>query len=82
MASVEANTATVIETLMNEKGYTVHSLADQTGIPYNTLKRRVKTGRDLLLEELYLIAQTLEADVPELLIHASARDSGLVVIRA
>lgn len=58
MASAERQVAENIKHLMAEEGESIHSLQEKTGIPYNTLKRKIKQeGRGIDLYEIEAIAK-------------------------
>ena len=49
----------VIVSEMKEAGMPVTELSERTGIPHVTLRRRLKTGRGLGVEEMFSIANAL-----------------------
>ena len=57
----------LITNAMNGKGVSMNALADQTGIPYPTIRRSLKAGRSLTLEELRKIAAALDTTPSALL---------------
>lgn len=57
----------LIEAAREEKGISMNALADQTGIPYATLRRSLKGSRSLNLIELRTIASTLGVTPSQLL---------------
>lgn len=71
--ATEKMIAETVEKLMEEKGYTVASFAEATGLPYNTLKRRIQTGRNLRIDELSMIADALGMEFTELMEAAGAK---------
>lgn len=73
MATTEKQIAETIAHLMEEQGYSVASFAEVTGIPYNTLKRRINTGRDLRIDELNAFAEALGVETRELMRRAEVQ---------
>lgn len=59
MATTGKGLAEAVQKRMAELDVTVNALHIDTGIPYNTLKGRLKTGHNLEVEELRLIAEAL-----------------------
>lgn len=57
----------LITRVMADKDVSINSLADQTSIPYATLRRSLKGNRPLNLLELRTIAGTLGVHPSELL---------------
>lgn len=62
MATAEKRIAIAIEGLMDDQKMTTAELSRKSGIPYNTLKRRLATGRDLTVDEVEIIASALSVD--------------------
>lgn len=60
MATIEQRIAENIKTVMDNKQVSVNALSEETGIPYNTIKRRLVDGRDLQVYELGAIANALD----------------------
>lgn len=71
MAIIERRIAENIEQIMTDKTMSMNALHDATGIPYNTLKTRIKSGRGLEVYELDAIATALGVNPQDLLISAS-----------
>lgn len=57
----------LIADAMTAKGISMNSLADQTGIPYPSIRRSLKAGRSLTLNELRKIAAALDTTPSTLL---------------
>lgn len=55
--------------LMNEAGYSINSLADETGIPFSTLRRRLRNPDSITLGETLALAEALH-ETPTGLIEA------------
>lgn len=66
MANIEQQIADTIKQAMGRE-ISVNELHQKTGIPYNTLKRRVTDGRGLEVYELEAIAKALNLEPEELL---------------
>lgn len=67
MANTEQQIAESVKELMEAKGFTLSSLSGETGIPYNTLKRRTNTGRNFKIDELSAIAEAFGVDFVDLI---------------
>lgn len=67
MATIEQRIAENIKTVMENKKMSVNALSEETGIPYNTVKRRLVDGRDLQVYELGAIANALDITPYELM---------------
>ena len=59
MATLEQRIAENIKQIMEDNKVSVNALEAKTGIPYNTIKRRLVDGRDLQVYELGSIAEVL-----------------------
>lgn len=70
MAIIEQRIAENIEQIRTSKDMSINALHDATGIPYNTLKTRIKSGRGLEVYELDAIATALGVNPQDLLIEA------------
>ena len=57
----------LINQALNTKGISINALADQTGIPFSTLRRSLKGDRALNLLELRKIAAALNVSPAALL---------------
>lgn len=71
MATAGKRIADTIKQHMTAQGTSVHALHLKTGIPYNTLKGRLKTGHNLEVEELRLIAEALSTEPHTLWLEAT-----------
>ena len=67
MANKEQQIAESVKNLMESQGFNLSSLSEETGIPYNTLKRRTNTGRDFKVDELSAIAEALGMEFVDLI---------------
>jgi len=65
----------LINTELDARDISMNALADQTGIPYATLRRSLKAGRALNLSELRKIAATLGVQPSQLLPAEFTRDA-------
>lgn len=63
-----------ISTLIEEHGLSRNELSLRSGIPYNTLKRRLESGRGWELDELQQVAEVIGIRVTDLL--SQAEESG------
>lgn len=63
-----------ISTLIEEHGLSRNELSLRSGIPYNTLKRRLESGRGWELDELQQLAEVIGIRVTDLL--SQAEESG------
>jgi transcriptional regulator with XRE-family HTH domain len=77
-ASLTESLAATIRELMENQGRSVNNLADSTGIPFSTLRRRVRGLRPFTTTELDLVATELGTDIATLFTQASAIAPGLV----
>ena len=59
-----------ISTLIEEHGLSRNELSLRSGIPYNTLKRRLESGRGWELDELQQVADAIGIRVTDLLSQA------------
>ena len=71
MAIIEKRIAENIDQIRISRKMSMNELHDATGIPYNTLKTRVKSGRGLEVYELDAIATALGVNPQDLLLNAS-----------
>lgn len=66
-----------IKSLLSEKRFSINSLADATGIPYTTLRRRLREPNGLTMGDLLRIAAALEVSpaalIPAALVAATAK---------
>lgn len=65
----------VIVSEMEGTGMPVTELSERTGIPHVTLRRRLKTGRGLAVEEMFSIANALGMTGASLIARAEQADS-------
>lgn len=77
MANTDREIAEAIQKAMDREKTNVNALALATGIPYNTLNRRVNTGRYLQVDELFIIAEALGMEVEDILAMARHHESGV-----
>lgn len=77
-ASLTESLAAIVRDLMDSQGRSVNNMADSTGIPFSTLRRRVRGQRPFTTTELDLVATELGTDIATLFAHASAITPGLV----
>ena len=63
-----------ISELIEDHGLSRNELSLRSGIPYNTLKRKLESGRGWELDELQYIAEALDIRVSSLLIKAEEGD--------
>lgn len=75
-ASTEATIARTIRTTLAARKISRLQLSNTTGIPYQTIRRRVDTGKNIMLEELSLIAKALQMDIRDFLPQPRKTGSG------
>lgn len=77
MAPTEKQIADTIRAIKTQQKISDTELSLATGIPHNTLKRRITTGRGMKLDEVAAIAEALGMDPLEL--QREARDASKAV---
>ena len=70
MAIIEKRIAENIKHIMDDNKVSMNQLHEATGIPYNTLKSRVTSGRGIQVYELDAIATALDVNPQDLLVDA------------
>jgi lambda repressor-like predicted transcriptional regulator len=65
----------LISKTLNDKGISMNALADQTGIPYSSIRRSLKSDRPLNLIEIRKIAAALNVQPSALLPADLSRDA-------
>lgn len=56
---LRGRSAPLVQQAMDTARVSINSLADQTGIPYSTLRRKITGHSDLTLAEVLVIAEAL-----------------------
>ncbi len=63
----QGSAAEVVQMAIDAAGASMNALADETGIPYSTLRRKLRGLSDFTLSDLLLIAEAL-GTTPDLLL--------------
>lgn len=71
-SSLTPKLAAIVRDLMTSQGRSVNGLAEDTGIPFSTLNRRVRGLHPFTTNELELVAVELGTSIVELFAQAAA----------
>lgn len=75
----EGTAAEVVQVAMDAASVSMNALADATGIPYSTLRRKLRGQADFTLADLLLVAEALNTTPDRLLPQAFRGSSNSAV---